>query len=199
MNISAAILADGQNSRIKMEKSLIKFGDIHLIEKQVNLLNRIFSRIIIVTSKSVIKEKLTDLTYVQDQFPQCGPLGGIHSALLNCTDQAVFVFACDMPNLRLDIIQKQIEFYKSKPCDALVPRHCEGIEPLHAIYARTCLFAIENNLRNRIFSVRSFYDQINMQYIPVDPENIRYYHNINTHNDLQKAENYLNCKVSNPL
>ncbi len=199
VDIAAVILADGKNSRIKQEKSLLKFGNLHLIEAQIALLSPILSQIYIVTSKLPIMRKLPQYRSFQDQFKNCGPLAGIHTALLHCETESVFVFACDMPNLNRKLIEKQLMEYQNSTCDAFVPRHLEGIEPLHAIYSKSCLDSIENNLQQKLCSVRSFYERINVRYFEVDEQQIEYFHNINTHHDLQQAANYLNCKVSNPL
>ena len=197
--ISAAILADGRNSRIKQEKSLLKFGNLHLIETQLELLSKIFADIAIVTSKEILHRLLPDFPKIEDKFKQCGPLAGIHTALLHSEAESVFIFACDMPNLSRELIELQMEEYGKKICDALVPRHREGIEPLHAIYAKSCLFPIENNLKQNLCSVRSFYDRINVRFLAVTDNRIKNFHNINTHHDLREAESYLNCKVSNPV
>lgn len=197
--ISAAILADGRNSRIQQEKSLLKLGNLHLIEAQIEILDRIFSDIHIVTSKPILQQKLPQIPKIQDKYHNCGPLGGIHTALLHCEAESVFIFACDMPNLNGELIELQLEKYRKTACDALVPRHREGIEPLHAIYAKSCLFPIESNLRRNECSVRSFYEKIKLRFWNVSEKNIEYFYNINTHHDLQKAQIYLNCKVSNPL
>lgn len=197
--ISAAILADGRNSRIQREKSLLKFGNLHLIETQLELLSEIFDDITIVTSKEILQRLLPGVPKIQDIFKHCGPLAGIHTALLHSEAESVFIFACDMPNLSRELIKLQIEEYGKSACDALLPRHREGIEPLHAIYAKSCLFPIENNLKQNLCSVRSFYDRINVRFLDVTDSQIKNFHNINTHHDLQEAESYLNCRVSNPV
>lgn len=197
-DIAAVILADGKNSRIKQEKSLLKIGDLSLIEAQIKLLSTIFSKLYIVTSKPALKHKLPNIPQIQDYYKNCGPLGGIHSALLHSELDNVFIFACDMPNLSSELIRWQIDKYRSISCDALVPYHRDGIEPLHSIYARSCLFPIESNLKQNLCSVRSFYKRINVRFLDVADEQILHFHNINTHNDLQEAEKYLNSKVLYP-
>lgn len=197
--IAAVILADGHNTRLQQEKSLLKLGNLHLIETQIELLSDIFSQLYVVTSKTVLKQKLPHIPTISDQYRNCGPLGGIHAALLHCEAESVFVFACDMPNLSRELIEKQITEYRKSTCDALVPLHSEGLEPLHAIYAKSCLFPIESNLKQNLCSVRSFYERIQVRYLDLNAEWIKNFYNINTHHDLRKAEIYLNCKVSNPL
>jgi molybdopterin-guanine dinucleotide biosynthesis protein A len=198
-DMAAVILADGRNSRIQQEKSLLKFGNLYLIESQVEVLSSIFSQIYIATSKAVLQQKLPHIPKIQDQYLNCGPLGGIHTALLNSKADSVFVFACDMPNLNRKLIEFQIEEYQKITCDALIPRHREGIEPLHAIYAKACLFPIEYNLRRNLCSVRSFYEKINVNFLQIEKNKIKYFYNINTHQDFCRASSYLSSKKSYPV
>lgn len=193
-DMAAVILADGRNSRIQQEKSLLKFGNLHLIESQLEVLSAIFSQIYIATSKAILQQKLPHIPKIQDQYLNCGPLGGIHTALLNCKTASVFIFACDMPNLNSELIEFQIEKYQEITCDALIPKHREGIEPLHAIYAKSCLFPIENNLRRNLCSVRSFYEKINVSFLEIEKNKIKYFYNINTQKDFSKVNSYLSSK-----
>ncbi len=185
-NISAVILAGGKNSRIKQEKSLIKIKGNHIIDKQVELLENIFENIIIVTNKEEIKRKFPNLKIVEDEFQNCGPLGGIHAAMKNSNTESLFVFACDMPCLESSIILRQIATYRSTATDILVPRHEDGIEPLHAIYSKTNLPFLEECLIAGRYSVRSFYNKVNVKYIDFEKKYIKYFFNINTHTDLKK-------------
>jgi molybdenum cofactor guanylyltransferase len=185
-DITAVILAGGKNSRIQQEKSLLNIRGTYLIDRQVELLSTIFEQIIIVTAKDIIKNRFPAIRTIEDEFFDCGPLGGIHAAIKNSRSEAVFVFACDMPNLSREIINKQIETYHNTPEDVLVPRHEEGIEPLHAIYSSSNLPFLEKCLNNRSYSVRSFYQKSNTRYLDFDKKEIPYFFNINTHSDLSR-------------
>jgi len=185
-DISVVILAGGKNSRIKKEKSLLKINGDHLIDKQVQLLSNIFENIIIVTSKDEIKRKFPDLLIVEDEFKNCGPLGGIHTAMKHASTSSIFVFACDMPNLTNSIILQQVATFRNTTCDILVPRHEEGIEPLHAIYSNTNLPFLEKCLVAGRYSVRSFYNQVNAGYLDLEAKHINGFFNINTYADLKK-------------
>ncbi|MDP8202367.1 MAG: molybdenum cofactor guanylyltransferase [Candidatus Tenebribacter burtonii] len=185
-DITAVILAGGKNSRIQKEKSLIRIKGDHLIDKQVQLLGNIFENIIIVTSKDELRRKFPDLIIVEDEYKNCGPLGGIHAAMKHASTDSIFVFACDMPNLKTSIILQQVATYRSTTCDILVPRHREGIEPLHAIYSKTNLPFLEKCLVERRYSVRSFYNKVNAGYLNLDAKHIDSFFNINTYADLKK-------------
>jgi len=185
-NITAVILAGGKNTRIQREKSLIKIQGDYLIDKQVTLLESIFENIIISTSKEVIRSRFPSLQIVEDEYIHCGPLGGIHAAMKYAHTEAVFVFACDMPYLDANVILQQIAVFRNSKLDILVPRHAEGIEPLHAIYSRANLSFLEECLKTGKYSVRSFYKKSNTGYLDFESRFINNFYNINTQRDLQK-------------
>jgi len=163
--MTAVILAGGKSSRINKDKTFLKIGDSFLLERTVFLLEDLFSEIMIVSSNKFLRKKFKDYKIISDEFVDCGPLGGIHVALKNAREKALFVFACDMPNLNPQVIQRQVAAFANSNYEAIIPRHAQGIEPLHAIYAKSCLPAIEKQLRNGNKSVRSFFPDIKVKYL----------------------------------
>ena len=188
-NVAAVILAGGKNSRIKREKSLLKIDNKPLLGNIVSTLSNSFEELIVITSKNEIKAEFPYLTFYNDEFIDCGPLAGIHAAFKNSDADFLFVCACDMPNLNPEIIKKQISKINNSEADIIVPRHSEGIEPLHAIYSRSCLPFIEKQLKNNICSIRSFYEKMRVSYLDLDDEQIKYFYNINTSHDLNSFYN----------
>ena len=188
-DITAVILAQGKNSRIGLEKCLLKEAGVTIIQKEIVVLSKIFSRLIIISSKKKLKNILPDFEFYDDIYQDIGPLGGIHSALKHA--KTVFVVASDMPNLSEELILKQIEIYKNATVDILVPRHKEGIEPLHSIYSHKCLIPIEENITQKIYSIRKFYDRLNVGYIDLQDSDIKCFFNVNTLEDYQKLFNEL--------
>jgi len=186
-NMTAVVLAGGKNSRMKREKAFLKINRILLLEHTINVLKPLFKEIIIVTAKYEIKERFSNYKIVQDEFCGCGPLAGIHVSLKNAIFNEVMVFACDMPNLSPILINSEInEFHKfAGKFQALVPKHFEGIEPLHAIYSKSVLNNIEENLLAGIYSVRSFYEKINIKYWEVEDKFLCNFINVNCPEDLE--------------
>jgi molybdopterin-guanine dinucleotide biosynthesis protein A len=186
-NMTAVILAGGKNSRMKREKAFLKINRILLLEHTINVLKPLFKEIIIITAKNEIKERFSNYKIVQDEFCGCGPLAGIHVSLKNAIFNEVMVFACDMPNLSPILINSEInEFHKfAGKFQALVPKHFEGIEPLHAIYSKSVLKNIEENLLAGIYSVRSFYEKINIKYWEVEDKFVCNFINVNCPEDLE--------------
>jgi len=102
MQFTAAILNGGNNSRMGGKpKDLLKLKDSTLISNQIKLLSSLFDEIIII-GKPVEDHK--NLRTYKDIYRNSGPLAGIHTALLNSTNDYSFVFSCDLPFISLDLI-----------------------------------------------------------------------------------------------
>ena len=99
-----------------------------------------------------------------DGFPDCGPLGGIATALRRCTSDRLLVLAVDMPAMTAAFLRTLLE-HSQRAKMAVVPsvaadgrrRACISppmgardqptLEPLAAVYPRTALAIAEECLR----------------------------------------------------
>jgi len=110
-----------------------------------------------------------NLPVIKDFYQGVGQLGGVHAGLCAISDDAGFFVACDMPFLNPDLIRHLVRL--SPGWDGVVPRKGPYLEPLHAIYRKTCIApmvrAIERNERRIV----SFYSEIRIRY--VEEEEIR--------------------------
>ena len=185
-NMTAVILAGGKNSRMKREKAFLKINRILLLEHTIRVLKPIFKEIIIVTAKNEIKERFGNFKIVEDEFVGCGPLAGIHVSLKYSKFDDIMVFACDMPNLNPKLITLEIDKYNefNDIVEAFVPKHSEGIEPLHAIYSKSILKNVEDKLLGGKYSVRSFYKEICIRYWEIEEKYICNFINVNCPEDL---------------
>jgi len=185
-NISAAVLAGGKCSRMATEKSLLKVREVPLIDETVVLLKEIFPEIILVTGKIEIINRFPELRCVNDIVKSAGPLAGIYTALKTASNDAVFIFACDMPNLEKVLIEEMIDFYQMKrnTMIILVPKHKRGIEPLHAIYHKANIFQIEKQLSQKNYKISDFYTEVTTEYFEISEDYSELFYNINTKEDL---------------
>ncbi len=190
MKISAAILAGGKNSRFGgYNKAFFDIAGKKLCDLQIEVLKKYFNNIFVVSNDPLAEFGVPS---TKDIFISAGPLGGIHAALEFSGSDNVFVFSCDMPFLSGDLIEKMIENMFSEPCDALIPVHEKGIEPLHAIYSKNIMPPVINLLENTNHKIKLLFDDINMRYFHVDEtfDKNRIFFNVNDDNDLKKAQDY---------
>ncbi|MEK7241425.1 MAG: molybdenum cofactor guanylyltransferase [Planctomycetota bacterium] len=140
MKMSAVILAGGKSSRMGQDKAFLKIGNRTIVEYQLQRLNPLFEELLLSTN---LPEKFAHLGLetVQDFIPDRGPLVGIYSSLLKARYSHLFAIACDMPFISPGLITYMKE--DCKDYDVTVPETERGLEPLHAIYSKTCLPAMK--------------------------------------------------------
>jgi molybdopterin-guanine dinucleotide biosynthesis protein A len=139
--VAGLILAGGRNRRMGgVEKSRIAVGGAPLVHSIAMLLRSLFPEVILVSNQPALHRDLAGrLVIVSDLYRQRGPLAGIQAGLNRTSAEAVFCVACDMPTLRRDLIEAQVEEFRgamARGCQALIPRLGDLIEPLHGIYLK---------------------------------------------------------------
>jgi molybdopterin-guanine dinucleotide biosynthesis protein A len=187
-NIAGVILAGGASRRFNgMIKSKIVIEEKTIISRIIDVIYELFGEIIIVTDKPDEFKDSGDYKIISDQFLNKGPLGGIHSAMLESSFDSVFIVAGDMPLLEKDIIIKQIKYFNENNFDVVIPRINNFTEPLHGIYKKSLLIVLEEYLNvENDYSVQSFLKKINVSYLQFEEsENTRKaFLNINSPYDL---------------
>jgi molybdopterin-guanine dinucleotide biosynthesis protein A len=140
----AAIIAGGASRRMGFPKALLPFEGEVLIARIAGILRPLFDEVLIVTNDEEVA-RAANCAAVPDIFPGKGPLAGIHAALEYFKAPA-FCVACDLPFLRADVIADLCKEFEN--CDVLAPRVAGRMEPLHAVYAPSCLPVMSAALQN---------------------------------------------------
>ncbi len=87
-----------------------------------------------------------------DEIPDCGPLGGIATALRRCTSEFLLVLAVDMPAMTAEFLRTILE-ESQRTATGVVPsvaadgRRRADFEPLAAVYPRAALAIADECLR----------------------------------------------------
>lgn len=188
--ISGVILAGGSNKRFGgLTKANIVIGGKTIISRIISTIRDLFNEIIIVTNNPEEFREFTQYKIIRDQYLKTGPLGGIHAALKASSEEAIFIFAGDMPFLDREIIAYQInEFYKFQ-YDVLIPEIDRFIEPLHAIYRKSVLNDLERFLSlGKSRAVRDLLSEVNAGFLkmPNTEKTKIAFANINSPSDLNK-------------
>jgi molybdopterin-guanine dinucleotide biosynthesis protein A len=125
-----------------------------------------------------------------DIIPGLGPLGGLHTALKVSETKSAFVLACDMPGLNAGLIRFMADV--SKGFEVTVPVLDGRYEPLHAVYAQSCIAHIESRIRKGERRTVSFYDSVSIRAVTeeeirafADPETA--FRNINYRDDVDDS------------
>ncbi len=193
MEINGIVLAGGKSLRFGNDKVSEAIGSKSLLQQVITSLRFLGGEIIVVTSdehpisESIDHPKLRILT---DILPGKGPLGGIYTGLAASTTEYNLVVASDMPFLSEALLRYLIEI--SEGYDITVPRVGKLVEPLHAIYARSCLDPMAEMIKQERLSIYQLFRRVRVRYMEAaeierfDPEH-RSLFNINTKADLAEA------------
>ncbi|MDD2540778.1 MAG: molybdenum cofactor guanylyltransferase [Desulfuromonadaceae bacterium] len=164
--VTGVILAGGASSRMGTNKSFLKIGERLLIERVYSTMEMLFHDIIIVTNSPELYEFIP-CRKVADIYPGAGPIAGLHAGLrASCTDR-IFAAACDMPFLNAALIRLLCQSFEEY--DAIVPLSCSGFrEPLHALYAKSALNAMQQAIELGDKSIMNLLDRLKTKQITND-------------------------------
>lgn len=180
--VSAVILAGGRSSRMGSNKALLPYRGGRFIETIHRLLTGMFDEVLLVTNTPE-QYGFLPCRMVPDLYEGRGVLAGIHSGLYHSSSSAVFAVACDMPYLSELLIRHLAQQANSR--GVVIPESPGGLEPLHAVYGKGCLPAMEAALDAGEQRIVSFFGQVPVQRITAaemayaDP-NLDSFRNINT-------------------
>ncbi len=192
--ITGVILAGGSNKRLNgIIKANILIRGRTIISRIIETLGDIFEEVVIVTNTPDKFHQYSDNKIIVDKILNKGPLGGIHSAMKESENEALFVVAGDMPLLDREIITRQIDFYNNNKCDIIIPQIDQYIEPLHGIYKCTLISILEDYLKKDIsYSIRGFFSMADVCYMQIEgsEKSRSAFTNINTPDDISTIKKH---------
>ena len=199
INNSAIILAGGRGKRIGYkEKALIPTNGKPIIKHTIEILDGVVDEIIVSVrddrQKQLLEEYTTGRVVVVDEYVDAGPLAGILEGLGAAAGEYVFVVACDMPFINIEVVEFLLK--SAQGHDGALPAGDDGIyEPLHAVYRTGPMLArteksIEQGER---FILAPIFDLEDMVFIEMDKirkfdPKLNTFLNINTLEDIEKND-----------
>jgi len=189
-NVTGLILLGGKSSRYGSNKALVEIEGVRLVDRVAGVMKSIFHRVLLLTNTPEEYAYL-QLPMVEDLIKDLGPMGGIHTGLMTMSDEAGFIVACDMPFLSERLIRHMVDVRDD--FDAVVPRMDWMLEPLHALYSKKCLPAIQEAIEQHQHQIAKCFARMRVRY--VDEEELRLWDqglrslfNINKPEDLPRRD-----------
>jgi len=187
MGLTVAIMAGGQSSRMGRDKSFVLFEGQPLIERVRDRVADLGDELILITNKPDEYAHL-GLPMFADVIADCGPLGGIYTAVHHAHHPHTLIVACDLPWLHRGLLRYMVGLRET--ADIVVPRWEKFPEPLHAIYSKACLPPIHEKLQAQQLKITAFFGRVTVRF--VDRGEIerwdadgRSFTNVNTPQDLE--------------
>ncbi len=185
--ITGVILSGGKSSRMGQNKALLKLGEERAIERVARQMKSLFSEVLLITNQPT-EYKFLALPTFPDLYNNCGPLGGIHSALVHAQTSKVFIISCDMPMMTAEIIDAILNFPSIRP---IVVPVTEGlVQQICGIYSKACLPVLEQMLKGKKYKVMNLLDEMGAEIIEMNKllpnYNSNSFFNMNLPEDYQK-------------
>jgi molybdopterin-guanine dinucleotide biosynthesis protein A len=159
---SALVLAGGRSARMGRDKALLPLGDATLIEHLVATLTPRFTDIVVVASPTQVLPPLA-ASVVRDAIAYEGPAAGLAAGLRAMQHEVAFVTSCDGLGVHLPLV----EFLLSEVTghDAVLPVWDGRPQPLRAVYRRTALGPLEQQLALGGRRLLDLFDAIKVRHV----------------------------------
>ena len=160
---SAFILAGGRSTRMGTDKAFVLLEGQTLLKRILDLARSLTSKVCVVGDPAKFA---SFAPVIEDLFPECGPLAGIHSALRSSETDLNLILAVDMPFLTPTLLEYMLE--RAKTAESVmvtVPRTTRGWQPLCAIYRRDFASIAERALRAGQYKVDALFPEAGVQVV----------------------------------
>jgi molybdenum cofactor guanylyltransferase len=170
-DLCVVLLAGGQSRRMGRNKALIPLQGRPMISRLAGEAGRLTDQILISANDIPVYESL-GLPIVPDIYKGQGPLAGLHAAMTHSERPLLLALACDLASVKeslLGLLVRVAEGY-----DAVIPVTSDGRpHPLCAVYRRSCLTAIERNLRAGVNKITDVLENpsLHVNWLPESPTN----------------------------
>lgn len=161
--ISAVILSGGHSTRMGEDKAKLLLEGKTFLERIIDQFYDVQD--IYLSVRETASYSDCAIPHIQDDYQECGPMGGIQKALTVCKYDNLFVTACDMP-----FMDSQFAFYLSQfledDVDAVVPVDRNGRKyVIGSIYHKRIKPVIEAQLKSGDKKLTHVLEKIRVSYV----------------------------------
>jgi molybdopterin-guanine dinucleotide biosynthesis protein A len=196
--VTALIVAGGKSTRFGSDKASAVVAGRPLLEWVVRGVSPACAAIVVVGARGqAIAGFETEhrLTFVEDEYPDQGPLAGLVSGLPAVSTPLVFAVSCDVPLVQPGLIAGLATI--AKGFDVLVPEVGGFLQPLHAVYrVAACLPVFRAAVQAGRLKITSGYSGLRVRTVgelevrTLDPD-LASFRNVNRADDLPGIEELL--------
>ncbi len=192
-------MSGGKSRRLGRDKASVLLAGKPLIAHVYDAAKSVFDDIMVVSGVNGSSYGL-DARVVRDFLPLSGSLTGVVSALLAADAEYVFAVGCDMPFVTPEAMRHVVAAAKGE--DIVMPRVEGVLEPMHALYRRSCISPLLTELVRGHMKIIRLVDLFTMRVLPPDPvffnRGMSVFMNINTEEDLRRAEEFVRRDGNRP-
>ncbi len=183
--VTGIILAGGKSSRFGSDKALFSFRGKKLVEYSIEIIKPMCGQILLSTNQPD-KFRFTGWPTVEDIYPGCGPVAGIHACLEQSSTMHHLVIGCDMP--WLDTRLFEFILHNSPGYQVVMPMHKGFRETMASYYHKSCSPALENALKEQRYKIFDAIAPLKTFYPEIDDKTFyseKLFANINYREDIE--------------
>ena len=144
------------------DKALLSFAEQTLLERALHTAAAVATTVFIV---GPCERYAQYGDVVEDVFPDCGPLGGIHAALCITQTELNLMLSVDTPLMSPDFLSWLLDRARASRELIVVPEVLGGLQPLAAAYRRPLRVVAEQRLKNRDYKIADLFSLAPTRYI----------------------------------
>jgi len=187
MKCAAVIIAGGESRRFGSPKALIRINGVPIILRLAAEAATAGIDDIRISANDPDAFATFGLPVIGDIREGCGPLGGIHSAIVHTDADEILLIPCDMPGISSNELNSLLASANDNPAAHVVfAESPSGAHPLCAVVRRSILRHIESALDEGLLSVNELFGRVD--YMKVIFEDEEPFLNLNTPEDLARWE-----------
>ena len=196
-NILPVVLAGGKSKRFGEDKSQVKLGRKILIDYILSELIDEFNEILIVANDPIKHLPSNKIKKIKDFKKDLGPLGGIFTAMKWAKDNNksykwIASFPSDTPFFKKNILNKFLEKVNEKESELFFMTFNDKRHNIFGLWSTSLIDQLEKDLENGSRKVEKWANNIGVKTINMSFEKEDPFFNINTKEDLKKAEKIIN-------
>ncbi|TDN96221.1 molybdenum cofactor guanylyltransferase [Sunxiuqinia elliptica] len=184
MALSGIILAGGKSSRMGQDKGLVDFQGKRMVEYAIDLLSPYCDELLISVNQPGYEN--FGLKLVADQYPNFGPIGGLHASLKEAKNEWSLVVGCDMPFLTPEFVELLLS-EQINTC-GVVPVHERGLEPMAAMYHNSLGPQLETYILKGSLKLQQVFRELPVSFVDVTDllkQSPKLFANLNHPSDLE--------------
>jgi molybdenum cofactor guanylyltransferase len=190
-NVTGFVLAGGKSSRMGSDKSFLPWNGSTLLQQTKAVLDQVCEKVFILGPPQLYA---SFGECYEDIYADCGPLGGIHAALLHSSTAYSLIIAVDTPFISPEFLHYMVDRALSSSALVTAPRIGGAMQPTCTVFSRKFLPIAEEALKSGKYKLEPLFPpQQTLVLTEADLGQFarvgEMFENLNTPQDFERARN----------
>ena len=188
-DVTGFVLVGGKSSRMGTNKALLSLNGSTLVERTKRVVQQVCEKVFLLGPHEIYA---SFGECYEDIYPNCGPLGGIHVALVNSPTRYSLITSVDTPFVSAEFLDYMVERALKASAMVTAPRIRGVVQPVCAVFSSNFLPIAEAALKSGKYKVEPLFpleqtlvlSEAEVQQFALAAE---MFENLNTPEDFERA------------